>query len=164
MPLDAPFQLGPFVVDPQDRIEPGEAGCAPEFPLSWRGCSVHAQLAAGDAGSGGLSFSTVVGRVPSTAGGDAAVNGARRARMFDAVRGLESAVEASWRVHLLADHRVAVGATRNLTLPASVVDLLTQVTCFLPELAPHLDMLDEIDRPDGAPESGWTGTRNTWPG
>jgi len=166
MSLDTPFRLGPFIVDQHGRMEPGDPGHFPVFNLSWRGVQVRAHLDPGDpaGASGRLAFSTIVGRVPSTAGGGtAAGNAARRAEAFELVRGLMRVVAAEWRVSLLADHRIAVEARRELALPASAVDLLTQVTCFLLDLAPYLDLLDEVELtgdPSPAPAPG-DGTRKT---
>jgi hypothetical protein len=148
MPFDAPFRLGPFLVTPTGLMEPSDASRFPVFHLVWRGYAVHARLDAGttgDAKSGHLIFNTVIGRVPSTAGGAAAVNAERRARAFVAVRDLERAVNGDWRVSLLADHRVSIEGRRELVMPASAVALLTQVTCYLLDLAPYLDWLDGGD-------------------
>jgi hypothetical protein len=163
MPLDAPFRLGPFVVDTLGRVEPGDPGRFPVFHLNWRGYAVHARLdtcAKLSPTSGRLLFNAVLGRVPSTAGGDAGRNAIRRARSFDAVRGLGGALRAEWRLSLLADHRIAIEASRDLHLPVSAVDLVTQVTCFLLDLAPYLDWLDEVELGGGA-AAGGGGTTNT---
>lgn len=160
MPLDAPFRLGPFLVDTQGRMEPGDPDRFPTFHLQWRGYVVHARLDtrdAADAAKGRVVFTASLGRVPSTAGGDAARNAARRARVFGALRGMECATHDGWQISLLADHSVTIAAPRELELPASAVDLVTQVTCFLLDLAPYLDWLEEMELAV-APEAGTTKT------
>jgi hypothetical protein len=145
MPLDAPFRLGPFLVDVQGRLEPGEPGRFPCFHLAWRGCPVHARLDGGWQPGGttaDLLLSAVVGRVPSTAGGDAAEKRARRRASFAALQGLGGGTDAL-HLRLLADHRVVIEGRRPVDLPVSAVDLLTQGTCFLLDLAPYLDLLAE---------------------
>ncbi len=161
MPLDAPFKLGPFLVDTQGRVQPGDPERFPTFHMRWRGYAVHARLdEAGECAGGRLVFSTILGRVPSTAGGDPALNFARRARAFDAVRGLEGAVHGSWQVSLLADHRIGIEARRDIDLPASAVDLVTKATCFLLDLAPYLDWIEDVDV-TGIAEPAAGGTKKT---
>ena len=154
MPLDAPFRLGPFVVDTAGRLGPGEPGRFPSFHLVWRGCPVHARLDGGDAAGGTLLLRAIIARVPSTAGGDAARNQERRTEALGALRGLGRAAEPKLPLRLLPDHRVAVEATRPVALPVSAVDLLTQIACFLLDLAPYLDVLAEAGVPvEAAPPS-----------
>jgi hypothetical protein len=160
MPLDAPFRLGPFVVDTQGRLEPSEPGRFPSFHLGWRGCTVHARLdASGDRAS--LVLSAIIGRVPSSAGADAAVNRARRAASLRALHTLVSATGEDTQLRLLADHRITFAARRPVAMPASAGDLLTQITCFLLDLGPYLDLLMEADVPvesAGAVASAAVGT------
>ena len=150
MPLNAPFRLGPFIVDPNGRLEPGEPGRFPGFHLAWRGCPVHARLDAGD-GSAAVPacvvLRAVIGRVPSSAGGDAAGNRTRRAASLAALHALAGPAGGAARLRLLPDHRIAFEARRAVDLPASAGDLLTQVTCFLLDLAPYLDLLAEAEVP-----------------
>lgn len=168
MPFDAPFRLGPFIVNSQGRMEPNSRECFPTFHLVWRGCAVQAHLEHGEADLadvGRLVFVAIAGRVSSTAGGNAASNAARRDRTLAAVRGLGGAVGLDWRVRLLPDHRVAMQTGRQIAFPISAVDLLTQITCCLLDLAPYLDVLEEADVAAGAAEpeevAGSGGTRNT---
>lgn len=170
MPLDTPFRLGPFIVDVNGRLEPGEPGQFPSFHVVWRGCPVHASLDAGDTVAGTsarLVLRAVVGRVPSTAGGDTARNSERRSATLGALHGLQNAAADAVRLRLLPDHRVAVEANRPVELPASAGDLLTQITCFLLDLRPYLDLLVEADvavESVGAAPSSNGGTAKIWPG
>jgi hypothetical protein len=162
MPLDAPFRLGPFVVDTHGRLEPSEPGRFPSFHLAWRGCPVHARLDTDGAGTN-LALTAIVGRVPSSAGADAVSNRVRRAASLEALRTLIGVIGESARLRLLADHRIAFEAMRPVELPVSAADLLTQVTCFLLDLGPYLDLLAEADVPvesAGATASA-AGTVNT---
>ena len=151
MPIDAPFRLGPFLVDTHGRLQPGEPGLFPSFRLVWRGCPVQARLdSAGDGAPGParLALSAVVGRVPSSAGRDPALSRARRGATFDALRSLEGAgSSAVARLRLLPDHRVAMEAAPPVAMPASAVDLVTRITCFLLDVAPYLDVLAEAGVP-----------------
>ena len=164
MPLDAPFRLGPFLVDTNGRLQPGEPGLFPSFRLGWRGCPVQARLDSAPDGASvpaGLALTAVVGRVPSTAGRDPARSRALRDATFDALRSLEGGAAA--RLRLLPDHRVAMEAMRPVAMPASAGDLVTQITCFLLDLAPYLDVLAEAGVPvetaaGAAPATGVSGS------
>lgn len=145
MPLQTPFRLGPFVMDAHGRLEPGDASHLPSFRMAWRGCPVHARFDESWEGQGAtvrLVLSAVVGRVPSTAGGDAARNLVRRAAAFAALQRLGDGT-AALRMRLLADHRVVVEESRAVNRPVSAIDLLTESTCFLLDLGPYLDVLAE---------------------
>ncbi len=147
MPLDAPFRLGPFIVDVHDRLQPGEAGRFPSFCLAWRGCPVKARLddGGGAHGAGQLALSAVVGRVPSTAGGDAQRNQERRSVTLRALRELTDRTSQTALLRLLPDHRFAMEVLSPVDLPVSAGDLLTRITCFLLEVGPYLDLLGEAD-------------------
>jgi hypothetical protein len=168
MPFDTPFRFGPFKVDSQGRMQPSEPGQFPTFHVAWRNVAVHARLD-GDGpegpAHGRLRFSAVVGRVPSTAGGEPAHSRARRAEAFELLGGLAASGDGPWRLRLAADHRLVMEASRDVGLPVSAVDLLTQVTCSLLSLAPYLDLLgeagllSEVSGSGASPSTG--GTANT---
>jgi hypothetical protein len=150
MPLDAPFRLGPFLVDAQGRLHPSGPDLCASFRLSWRGCPVNARLDSGGPAATGqarLALSAVVGRVPSTAGGDPARRRERRGAIFDTLQGLQTDAAAPAHLRLLPDHRVTVEGARQVALPASAGDLVTQITCFLLDLAPYLDVLADAGVP-----------------
>jgi hypothetical protein len=149
MPLDAPFRLGPFIVDVHGRLQPSDPATFPSFHIAWRGCPIHARLAAEGAapGSAHLAMSAVIGRVPSTAGGDAARNQERRRVTFSALQSLGSGKPNLARLRLMPDHRFAMETQRELPMPVSAGDLVTQITCFLLDLGPYLDLLAEADVP-----------------
>jgi hypothetical protein len=44
MPFDAPFKLGPFMVDSEGRLSPGEPAKAPAFLFRWDDRVVRARL------------------------------------------------------------------------------------------------------------------------
>ncbi len=149
MPLDTPFRLGPFVVDAHGRLQPGEPDLFPSIHVSWRGCAVHARLFGSDASGrpAHLALTAVVGRVPSSAGGDAALNQERRRLTFTALQAITSAAATGPRLRLLPDHRFVMEADRTVELPISAADLLTQLAAFLLDLGPYLDLLAEADVP-----------------
>ena len=67
MPLDMPFQLGPFMVDEQGGVTP-PADRDARFTVRWRGCLVRAAMRPLEAGGGmALGLQAVLGRVPSSA-------------------------------------------------------------------------------------------------
>lgn len=153
MPFDAPFKLGPFVVDCEGRLQPGDPAQFPTFGVTYGGCQVQARLAAEDAGS--VVLRSVLGRVPSTAEGD----GALRAQALAVLRPLEALLPAGWQIDLLADHRVGLRAVYPLEMPTTAIALVSVVTGFLLALGPYLDVLVESGVGRAA-----AGTVNTWPG
>jgi len=146
MPFDAPFRLGPFIVDEAGRLSPGAPDSFPSFSVCWRDRVLHLRLVqAPSPGSarGSLGVEVVLGRVPSTAGGGAASGPARREDAFAVLRGLPPVLPAGWEVALLADHRVRLALQTGLDVPTRASALVTEVTLLLLELAPYLDVLDE---------------------
>jgi hypothetical protein len=142
MPFNAPFKLGPFTVDPEGRLSPWECQTTPAFLFRWRGRLVRTRLIQHDPATDRLVLvaEVAVGRVPSTAGfGDEM----RRPRSFALVHWLTRVMPAGWRVGLAPDHRVWLEAKMPLGVPATAVGLLTMVTCFVLDLAPYLELLDE---------------------
>lgn len=149
MPFDAPFMLGPFAVDAMGRLAPSEPTTMPAFLFRWRGRLVRARF--GEAGPGRLLLRATLGRVPSTAGPH---ESDLRSRSFDLVRLLPRAMPASWRVVLLPDHCVRLEAETELRLPVTATDLLAELTRFLLQVAPYLDVLDEAGIAGAAFEDG----------
>ena len=159
MPLDAPFELGPFRVDEGGTLALARPDSLPRFHLAWRGVRVEARIEAGG-GDALLKLEAVPGRVPSTAAGDAAA----RDTVFSTLRGLPGALPPGWQMALQADHRVALCASRPLALPTTACTLLVEVTMFLLALAPYLDLLAEAGVEGEAAWAGAPGTAKTWPG
>ena len=163
MPFDAPFRLGPFLVDETGRLSPGAPDLFPSFSICWRDRVLHARLAQPPApGSerGSLGIEVLLGRVPSTA--DGATGPARREDAFAVLSGLPAVLPSGWRMALLADHRIRFELEVGLELPTSAVALVSEVTMLLLELAPYLDVLDEAGVAP-VPRSA-AGMANTWPG
>jgi hypothetical protein len=139
MPFDAPFVLGPFLVDGAGRLVP-DMGTAPSVWIAWRGRSVRVDMARQDEALGMLHLSMVVARVPSTAAAGAA---ALREQAFATLRRVPAELPEGWRIGLQADHRVVLEAEARLPLPASARALLTELTVFLLAVDPYLTLLDE---------------------
>jgi hypothetical protein len=140
MPLNAPFHLGPFLVDVHGRLTPRCLEATPGFMVRWRGRSVHARLEQqGD--DDRLALRAVVGRIPSTAHG--AGNSKLRPRSFDVLRDLRRELPDGWRLRLLPDHSAVMETAAAITLPVTAVELVTALTQFLLNLTPYLDLLDE---------------------
>jgi hypothetical protein len=148
-----PLTLGPFRVGADGTLEPIASDPVPKFTCRWRRRTVHAKLLAGEAFDWRLHLRAPLARVPSSAGGDAA---ARRSPSFALLRDLPASLPEGWRIGLAADHRVMLEAERRASLPMTATALISEITCFLLELAPYLDVLDETgltapSEPVGAP-------------
>jgi hypothetical protein len=141
MPFDAPFKLGPFSVDSEGRLSPGEPERTPDFLFRWRDRVVRARLAQAEVGHGKLILQATIARVPSTA---STPDQAVRPRTFALLRWMDKSVPPDWRVRLLADHRVWLETDRRIAMPITAAALITEITCFLLDLAPHLDLLEEV--------------------
>ena len=141
MRFDAPFKLGPFSVDSTGRLSPGDPTAAPAFLFRWRGRVVHARLDQADAETGRLTAQVTLARVRSTA---SAVEETLRPRSFALVHWLGRRLPPTWRVALLADHRVWLETDMSIILPITAVGLITEIACFALDLTPYLDLMDEI--------------------
>ena len=139
--------LGPFSVDPEGRLSPARPDLSPVFSVRWRGRTVHACLSQGTApntsldaplGEGHLRIRSILGRIPSTASGPAV-----REACLTLFRGLLTAVPETWTMRLLPDHRPQVEAALMVALPITVTGLVTELTAFLLDLAPYLDVMDD---------------------
>jgi hypothetical protein len=134
MRITAPFTLGPFLVDAEGRLSPGPER-TPGFTVRWRGRAMHARL-----DPVGLHMEVALGRVPSSA---SAEKGPLRTRSFALLHGLAPALPSGWRLRLCADHSVLIETDTAVPLPVTTTALVTGVTCFLLNLAPYLDLMDE---------------------
>lgn len=159
MPFDAPFMLGPFAVDALGRLAPGEPTAMPGFLFRWRGRLIRAKFEPATPEQYRLVLHATLGRVPSTASPREA---ALRPHSFELLHLLPRALPGRWRVMLLPDHRVRLEAESQVALPITATDLLAELTRFLLELAPYLDVLDEAGIAGVPPEAGSeAGTANT---
>jgi hypothetical protein len=140
MSFGASFRLGPFTVDSEGRLSPGEPAGTPAFLFRWRNRVVRAKLAQGDPPSGRLALQSTLGRVPSTA---ATPNGTLRPRSFVLLHWIPRSVPPGWRVRLLADHRVWLETETRIAMPLTAAALITEITEFLLALSPYLDLLEE---------------------
>jgi hypothetical protein len=151
MSFDAPFMLGPFAVDAMGRLGPSGPDALPGFFFRWRGRVIHAKFEHTDPPCGRLVLQATLGRVPSTANRR---DSTLRPQSFQLLHLLPRALPGSWRVSLLPDHRVQLEAGSQVTLPITATDLLAELTCFLLELTPYLDLLDESGIAGEAVEPG----------
>lgn len=155
MPFDAPFMLGPFAVDAMGRLAPRGPSALPGFLLRWRGRVVHAKFEQSDPERSRLVLLATLGRVPSSA---SPRDSALRPQSFELLHLLPRAMPEAWQVKLLPDHRVQLQAYSQVTLPITATDLLVELTRFLLELAPYLDLLDEAGIAAGSIEDGKANT------
>lgn len=155
MPFDAPFMLGPFAVDALGRLSPRGPDDLPGFFFRWRGRMVRAKFEQSDPLRGRLVLSATLGRVPSTAGPRDPDN---RRQSFQLLHLLPQVMPEPWRVLLLPDHRVQLEADSQVTLPITATDLLVELTRFVLELVPYLDLLDEAGIGAAPGESGKAST------
>ncbi len=138
MPFDAPFRLGPFSVDAEGRLTPVDPTAAPRFRFRWHGRLVRVRF---DGGEGQLALQVSLARVQSTA---CCRDEASRARCFAVLHWLERIVPPTWRVALLADHRIWLETAVPIGVPITATGLLTELTRFALELAPYLELMDEV--------------------
>jgi hypothetical protein len=155
MPFDAPFMLGPFAVDAMGRLAPRGPSALPGFFFRWRGRMIRAKFEQTDPQRGQLVLQATLGRVPSSA--DPRDSGLRP-QSFQLLHLLPHALPGPWRVLLLPDHRVQLEAAYQVTLPITATDLLVELTRFLLELAPYLDLLDEAGIAGASVEPGKANT------
>ena len=147
MPFKEPFKLGPFFVDTDGRLIPNHPDAIPGFSVRWRGRLVQAQLTAQGDEDGTLTIHSNLGRVPSSIA-DPAV----RAAYFTMLRTLVRQLPAPWALRLRPDHQQQLRAETPITLPCAAAALVTEVTAFLLELNPYLDMMERAGvRPDASP-------------
>jgi hypothetical protein len=139
----APFRLGPFTVDPEGRLFPSDPAAAPAFLFRWNDRVVRARLNQADAdpNSWRLALQTTLARVSSTAN---VSDETLRPRSFALLRWLERTVPPTWRLSLLADHRVWLELDSPIDLPITAVRLITEITRFTLDLTPYLALMDEI--------------------
>jgi hypothetical protein len=141
MRFDAPFKLGPFLVDAEGRLAPREPGASPAFLFRWRERVVRARLDQTDDATGQLTLQVTLARVPSTAG---AFDENVRPRSFVLLHWLERQIPSAWNLALLADHRVWLEACARISLPVTAAALLSEVTLFALNLTPYIDLMDEV--------------------
>lgn len=155
MPFDAPFTLGPFLVDSKGGLSPGTPDQFPSFRLRWRERWIYASLAAGGA-DGALALRTTLGRITST-GRSNESHTPEREHAFATLRGLPSLLPEGWTVALKPDHSIAAEARISLSLPTHVERLVTELTLFLYRLAPYLDLLTEDGGMEGVTSPAGSG-------
>jgi hypothetical protein len=141
MPFDAPFRLGPFSVDAEGQLTPIDPAKGPSFHFSWHGRSVRARFDRLAQGEGRLTLQVALARVQSTASsGDESL----RPRCFAVLHWLERIVPSTWRVALLADHRIWLQVETPVGAKMTATGLLTELTHFALELTPYLELMDEV--------------------
>jgi hypothetical protein len=141
MPFDTPFKFGPFSVDAGGRLTLEDPRSGPSFRFRWQGRLIHARLDRSDAATGRLTLRVGVARVRSTAG---TPNPALRSRSFALLRWLTGTLPPEWRAALLADHRFRLETDVVIGLPITAVGLISELTRFALELAPYLELMDEM--------------------
>jgi len=151
MPFDAPFMLGPFAVDAMGRLAPRAPDAMPGFFFRWRDRTIRAKFEQLDPERGRLVLRATLGRVPSTANPR---DSGLRAQSFQLLHLLPSVLPGPWRVLLLPDHCVRLEADSQVILPITATDMLVELTRFLLELAPYLDLLDEAGIGGASAEAG----------
>jgi hypothetical protein len=141
MQLGASFKLGPFTVDAAGRLSPCDPATAPAFLFRWHDRIVRARLDQADAETGRLNLQVMLARVSSSAG---TPDESLRPRSFALLRWLERSTPSTWHVALLADHRVWLETVTPIALPIAAAGLLTEITRFALDLAPYLELMDEV--------------------
>jgi hypothetical protein len=138
MPFKVPFVLGPFSVDSEGRLAPTHHDVSPGFSIRWRGRVVHARLLRSDPRYGRLYIQSSLGRIPSTASDPTS-----RLACLAMLRNLLGALPEDWTARLLPDHQPQLEVENVVTLPITVINLVTELTLFLLILSPYLDLMDQ---------------------
>lgn len=142
MQIDPSYRLGPFKVDVDGGLMPPIDRSA-RFRVNWRGCAVSAGMrAALDERTEeivSLELSAIIGRVPSSASGGPP----QRENALELLRGMAGAVPEGLTVGLSADHRLVLQSERRLEVPVTARRLVAEVTEFVLEVAPYLDLAGE---------------------
>jgi hypothetical protein len=160
MSFDAPFRLGPFLVDADGGLTPGTPDHFPSLRVRWHDHVVEGRLTTKQPPDGVLLLSTVLGRVPSMGRGESAARVPRQAA-FATLGALPGTLPPGWTVGLTADHRVVAAVERPLALPTSAETLVGEFTLFLLGLTPYLDLLAEGVGIEAAGAVGVVGSMNT---
>jgi hypothetical protein len=138
VPFIGSFKLGPFSVNPEGGLTITHPDISPGFTIRWRGRSVHARLLQSDIRDGHLFLQSSLGRIPSTAS-DPGV----RSECLAMMRSLLSELPRDWNVRLLPDHQPQLEVATTVTLPITVTSLVSELTLFLLQLSPYLDLMDQ---------------------
>jgi hypothetical protein len=141
MPFDAPFKLGPFSVDGEGRLSPASPAAVPSFHFRWHGRLIHVRFDRAGPGAGRLALQVALARVPSTA---CSPDETLRPRSFALLHWLGRILPPVWRVALLADHRFWLETETPIELPITAAGLVSELTGFALELAPYLELMDEV--------------------
>ena len=139
MPFEVPFILGPFSVDPDGRISPIRHDVKPGFTVRWQGRTIHTRLMSNDDGRGRLFMQSSLGHIPSTASDPAA-----RTSCIATLKGLANDLPDDWTLRITPDHQPNIAAETAVRFPITVSGLVTELTSFLVELSPYLEVLDQV--------------------
>ncbi len=152
MPFKEPFTLGPFSVDVTGRLSLAHADAVPRFSVRWRGKVVHACLAARASGTGALTIHTSLGRIPSTA-----TDPATRATCLAMLPNVAQSLPEAWTFQLGPDHQRKLSAEATIDLPVTAASLVTEMTAFLLDLSPYLDLMEQAGGRTGCDQPGQAG-------
>ncbi|WP_421993241.1 hypothetical protein [Roseococcus sp.] len=122
--------LGPFAVQRDGTLSPRSPGLRPALRFAWRGRACEALMMEGT-----LRLRAMAGRIPSTA-----ERNADRAGTLRAVAALPPDLPEGWRLHLTADHRLAL----EMRAPpqGTAVAVLGEMVRFAMAMDPYLDRLE----------------------
>lgn len=129
-PMDAPLQIGGFMVDRRGRLRPHRPQGRPALRFRWRGHDCTAVL-----GPKGLELSARAGEIPSTA---TAVE--RRGAVIRALDALPSELPPDWTLALSPSHALWLDASREIEAPTAT-RLIAEMVRFALALDPYLDRL-----------------------
>lgn len=125
--------MGPFEVDPSGALFPRGGDAPPCFAFVWRNRSIEARLLGSV-----LHLVARVGHVPSSA------TRQPRPPAFDALHNLPRNLAADWKIGLAASHAVQIEIAVPIEGRLTAASLMTAVTRQMLELAPYLDLFDEV--------------------
>jgi hypothetical protein len=128
----SPIPLGPFVIEPEGRLQLRGPDAKPAFFFEWQGRRVDARL-----GAGGVSLSMLIGRIPSSVRQSAV-----REQAFALIRALPGTMPEGWAVRLTPEHTIKVQAFEPMALPATIAGLVEPLVRFLLRVSPYLELID----------------------
>jgi hypothetical protein len=130
---DMPLPLGPFIIEPDGRLQLRRGDTRPAFWFLWQGRRVDARI-----GAGGVKLTMQIGRIPSSIRQPAV-----REPAFALLRALPGTLPEGWTMRLTPEHTIWVQAFDKVALPATISGLIEPLVRFLLRVSPYLDVIEQ---------------------
>ncbi len=128
-----PIPLGPFVIEPEGRLQLRGVEAKPAFWFLWQGHRVDAKL-----GPGGVTLNMLIGRIPSTIRQPEV-----REPAFALLRALPATLPEGWTMRLTPEHTIRVQAFDTVALPATIAGLVEPLVRFLLRVSPYMEVIQK---------------------